>query len=388
METKVLLADFFGTNGAEVECASVRLGIAESSTDNEAILTGEGSLWALAQNLVVGEKGARNFLMLDDGATLTASSATLGNFLSSHSNQALLTGNLSTWTLGNSLTVGNIGPNNHLGVHNGALASAAFCFLGVEPSSSNNTIVVTGADSAWRTDESVIVGNRGRGNSVEIRDGGELFLDGDLFVGMFVSSAHNSIALFGPEARGLSIQGLVLGEQGAENYLTVQEGAFLSDEYAVIGREVTSSSNRVIISGSGSKWKHRSSLTIGENGPDNHVLIANGGHLCANSTHLGTEPSSTNNRLTVVNAELTLTNQFHTGLLEIVHGTVALQGGVGRINRIHLHEAATLELGPDFVLRKVNTIINDGRIVLQHPPPWEESVVITGRGVVEMLATN
>src|SRR6185369_15807929 len=68
------------SSGAQARDSDGYLGFDSSSSNNEALVTGSGSLWSSRSNLVVGNFGGGNRLTISNTATVSASNNVVVGF--------------------------------------------------------------------------------------------------------------------------------------------------------------------------------------------------------------------------------------------------------------------------------------------------------------------
>ncbi len=136
------------SNGARMVTGSYSsIGHESLSSDNEAVVTGPGSSWTSGiGDLFVGNLGRNNRLVVSEGGQVACFNGRIGDFFAGTSNNsAIVTGPGSTWSNANQLIVGNSGARNSLVVSNGGTVSAgAAVYIGFAPSATNNRAVVDG----------------------------------------------------------------------------------------------------------------------------------------------------------------------------------------------------------------------------------------------------
>ena len=74
---------------------------------------------------------------------------------------------------------------------------------------------------------------------------------------------------------------LVIGQSVGSTTLNIISPGALTNNSALIGEAVASSSNLVTVQNSGAIWHNAGSLTVGGSGPNNGVVISNGGRVVA-----------------------------------------------------------------------------------------------------------
>ncbi len=161
-----------------------------SSSNNSVVVAGDGSrlqviedgsLWVSSSRLYVGYEGSGNSLVISNGGAVANGFGRKDEFgfgyigftNTAANNSVLVTGTNSFWSINSSLYVGYQGSGNSLVISNGGeVASFIDGYIGEFPSSSNNSVLVTGMNSTWTNGQSLIVGNSGSGNSLTVADGG------------------------------------------------------------------------------------------------------------------------------------------------------------------------------------------------------------------------
>jgi len=186
------------SNGAVVADVAAILGNYPFTADkNTVLVTDPGSLWTNSNSLLVGNSGSGNQLIASNGAVVASLTANMGGGSSSKNNKALITGSDSLWTIKFDLLVGAYGNGNQLVVSNGAVVANASGYLSYLPGSSNNTAVVTGADSLWTNRADLYVGSSGSGNQLLLQDSGNASTSGSAYIGFDGGISNNLIHVDG-----------------------------------------------------------------------------------------------------------------------------------------------------------------------------------------------
>src|SRR6185503_17276746 len=121
--------------------------------------------------VTVGTNGSFTLLVLSDNSLLTNSAnGVIGLNLTAKSNEVRLTSGSARWLMGGDLIAGNNGSFNRLVVSNGAFVSDATGTVGSEsvggPVANSNIVVVTDAGSLWNNTNNLYVGLFGVGNQL------------------------------------------------------------------------------------------------------------------------------------------------------------------------------------------------------------------------------
>ncbi len=108
--------------------------------NNVALVTGAGSLWSNSSELYVGVSGSGNQLVVSNGGVVANGSGYLGYNSGANDNVVLITGANSLWSNRNDLLIGQLGSGNQLVVSNGSAVQAASGYVGRFPGSTNNIL--------------------------------------------------------------------------------------------------------------------------------------------------------------------------------------------------------------------------------------------------------
>jgi T5SS/PEP-CTERM-associated repeat protein len=324
--------------------------LGESFTTNiiDGVSTNAGPL------VTVGATGPYNFLLITNGARLTNGTSIVGDAEGADYNSALVTGTNSTWESTNNLIVGNTGRINQTSVLNGGTVRAGLVEIGWNESSFSNSVEVAGYSSMVSAGF-VRVGRSGSGNSLLIHDGGRVDSSGSLGS---LESATGNFAVVRDAGSLWQAPILNLGFSGQFNYIQVIDGADLWSNEAYIGKLNTASYNAAFISGSGSSWYVDQQLTIGSEGPNGSLHLADGAQLTANSITVGY--NSVGNALSFENAtliqnrfgRLTIGDQTNAYSNVVVFdgpnargsNTLVTVGNLGSFSRLVLQNSAQLDV--------------------------------------------
>jgi T5SS/PEP-CTERM-associated repeat protein len=154
-------------------------------------------VWSNTGNLYVGHSGPSCSLVVSNGAKVNSSVGELGLFASSSNNQAWVTGPGSVWTNRVSLLVGLNGSGNLLVVSNGGAIFSGDGVLGGNASSTNNMVWVTGVGSVWAAFEDFGVGANGSGNLLVITNGGTVVASNSFGLGSASTATNNRAVVDG-----------------------------------------------------------------------------------------------------------------------------------------------------------------------------------------------
>ena len=182
------------SNGGTVRTLGAAIGRNSTASNNKATVTGSNSLWINYYNLYVGSSGSGNSLVISNGGTVsdegTAGQVFIGANGSSSNNSVLVTGAGSLWTNRSELYVGGSGSGNSLVISNGGTVAVSSGYIGSSP---NNSALVTGAGSLWTNSSTLTV----RGGTLTVSDGGSLAASAISIAANAGSSGTLNIGRFG-----------------------------------------------------------------------------------------------------------------------------------------------------------------------------------------------
>ncbi|MFA6563651.1 MAG: autotransporter domain-containing protein [Verrucomicrobiia bacterium] len=326
---------------------------------NSVLVTGSGSLWSNAADVVVGAYNG-NGPPNSDRNSLTV---TNGGFV----------------LAGGDLYVGMYGSSNTLTIANGSRVFNGNGYIGYDGSfgGGNNSALVTGSGSLWSNAYDVVVGDfdgfgppNSSGNSLTVTNGGVVLAGGNLYVGKFGSSNTMIIAsggqVFNNGTGYIGLDGTRGG--GGNSVLVTGSGSLWSNAYDVILGDINNASGNSLMVTNGGVVLAGGNLTVGFYGSSNSLTIANGGTVMAASAVIGDNPS-TGNFITVSGGFLYATNGAGTGALDVRNGTLNMNGGTvtadlfyatnGANSAVNLN-GGTLSVGAAAVSNNVPFLIGDG----------------------------
>ena len=148
------------------------------SSSNKVVVTGAGSIWSNAADLVIGHGNgsSSNSLTISAGGIVYNNYGTIGKDYTANNNMVLVTGSGSIWTNALDLYVGETGCFNSLTIASGGMVYSANAVIGSDANANNNRVLVTGTGSGWTNSGDLWVGWNGSSNSLTPRQqrlGGE-----------------------------------------------------------------------------------------------------------------------------------------------------------------------------------------------------------------------
>jgi T5SS/PEP-CTERM-associated repeat protein len=177
----------------------------------------------------------------------------------------------------------------------------------------------------WSTSHDVIrVGGEGVGNSLAIRDGGQV-LDGYGDIGEKLFASNNSVLVTGSGSVWSNSGGMGVGGYGSGCSLVISNGGQVfggGGDATTIGNVSSTNWVRVV---DGGLWQN-TTLTVGNQGSSNSVVIA-GGSVSATNVVVGADSPTCNNVLELDSGTVTVTNNG-SGVLEVRNGELVVNGGM------------------------------------------------------------
>src|SRR6185503_3441109 len=224
------------------------IGLNANAKSNGVQLLAASARWRMGGSLFIGSNGALSRLVVSNGAFLEDNNGLLASRAASSNNFALITGGGSLWSNRSELTVGSFGRNNQMIVSNGGWVANLFGYLGRQAGSSNNFTLVTSSGSVWSNQFDMYVGFNEQSNRLVIEAGGLAHCDSG-YVGDFGSASNNEALVTGPGSLWTNRSSLTIGSQAGRNRLIVSNGATVWSGTGLMGGISTASSNQVVVTG-------------------------------------------------------------------------------------------------------------------------------------------
>jgi T5SS/PEP-CTERM-associated repeat protein len=313
-------------------------GVGVYGTNNMAVLTGTGSIWT---NSSVTINGNGNSLIIANGGRVMGLGGSLGDSAGASNNTLLVTDADTRWVMSGTFYAGDYGKSNSLIVANGAIISGGELSIGYYGGSENNSVWVGGSGTRWTNITGLYMGTSGgSSNRLTITDGGRVAVAGNATVGysgsnnIAVVNGTNSIWTVGTVGGGQSAD---VGHRGSGNLLVLTNGGslFSLGFGGIVGYNGTASNNTAVVTGAGSVWSNRQYLIVGEAGSGNQLNIADGGSVIADTTYMGGYwNAGSNNGIAISGSGSLLTNSAN-----IVIGTY------GPGNRIVISDGGSVITG-------------------------------------------
>ena len=300
-----------------VYCGNGVIGSNSAAIGNSVLVTDAGSAWSNRLALTVGCFGSANNLVIINGGWLVSgySKLALSNYVgyASDNNRVLVSGTGSVWTALNPINIGYQGSANSLIISNGGQVADPLGAVGFATGSASNTVLIMGMGSTWTNSGNVFVGYSGTGNSLTITNGGRV-LDSTAYIGYSAGSSNNTVMFTGTGASWNHRGGLILGYSGGNNRLLMTDGSVMGggrdQSPSYLGVNSSSSNNSALVTGAGTVWSNSSSFFVGNAGSGNSLVVSNGAHLFSFGTVLGSATFSANNGATITGSGSVLSNSF------------------------------------------------------------------------------
>jgi len=300
-------------------------------------LTGAGTYWTNTGEFHFGDSSQISEMTVSNGAVVFAARlGSIGRASSANVNTVTVTDPGSMWVNAGGLFVGRDGSRNQLLVNNGGAVTATNLFIGIQPTATNNRVVVNGGTLRVTNPAGTSVLEPRRGTNqlvsglveadrlVVTNTTGKFELLGGTLVtrGAFINngSAMNVGESVGGSALwdvrpGLSEHfvnsSVMVGNASSSNQLLVSSGALLTNNgFGNIGFNAGAVGNGATVTGSGSRWHLGNNLLVGSNGESSRLLVSDGGLVNNNSGILGNGASSSNNLALVTGTGSLWTNRF------------------------------------------------------------------------------
>ena len=214
-------------------------------------------------------------------------------------NQLNVSGSSTVLTNSSQLIVGNLGSSNSMVISGGADVFAAEGYVGnifrFDGNAIGNTVLVTDSGSTLSNAGIFNVGFEGTGNQLTVSNQAR-FVTEDLIVGngstFAVSSLVASNAVLVTSNASMTVNDdLTIGFNGRYNSMTIADGGRLTSSNAYIGVQSEAFGNTVLVIGTGATWTNTGELVVSVSAnnevdsrePNNSLTVANGGTLTAPS---------------------------------------------------------------------------------------------------------
>lgn len=360
---------------------------------------------------IVGSNTFADALLIEDNGMLSSQSGVLGYTAASTNNGVVVSGTGSVWTVEGPLYTGFSGAGNGLVIRNGGQIANGAAYVGYNPGSSNNTVLVSDPGSLWNNNGAAnfFFGYSGAGNSLIISNGGSvtMFSGYQSFVGYNASSSNNAVVITG-SGSVWSNEDLYFGYWGSSNSLVVASGGKLAVTYGffemgpfgsanslvvsnggqvlVSNGFVDGTNNSVLITGTGSVWSNGYDLELVSYGARDTLVISNGGLVVDNVANLGGSSNGSSMMARVAdgaiwrNTSLSVGNQGQSNSLVVAGGSVYAASLVVGAASATCDNILELDSGSVIVTNAGATgalEVRDGQLILKGGTLQADTLVIT-----------
>jgi T5SS/PEP-CTERM-associated repeat protein len=302
-----------------------------------------------AQNLYVGSNAANETTNFTSGTNAFASIYVgyTNNWAFSATNNLLTVSGAGTVLTNSSyFYVGFNGSDNRLIISDGGQVISGTGSLGSSSTSTNNSVLVTGTNSRW-TLQKFTTGTQSHANSLVISNGGQVKVTGMLTE---VLSSSNRILVTGVGSR-LDVSSLYFGYQNKSgNSLVISNGATVAASFTFIG--TASSSNSVLVTGTGSLFTNDDlTIGLGISSSGNRMVVSNGGKVISGFLTIGA--GSSRYASSPPPGSVDPTSVLVTGTNSLLIATNSLTVGVDSDNnRLTVADGGSVSVGQDLIINQ------------------------------------
>jgi T5SS/PEP-CTERM-associated repeat protein len=261
-------------------------------------------------DLYVGSITYGNAMIVTNNGLVQDDRGLIGYGSGASNNSVTVSGTNSAWSNAGALSVGGEGSGNALSVtHGGRVVNGSLGTVGSGSDAFGNTVAVAGTNSTWINSAWLYVGGEGSSNSLSIADGGRVENTGGT-IGAWGNASFNTVAVRGSGSVWSSSDTLIAGASGSGNSLIIADGGQVQNTVGYIGYGRETFANTVTVDGAGSVWSNIGTpgntnrvirfFTVGAEGRGNALSIRNGGRVeNAETASIGFEGSASNNTVSV-----------------------------------------------------------------------------------------
>ncbi|HTS19079.1 MAG TPA: hypothetical protein VMP11_16005, partial [Verrucomicrobiae bacterium] len=257
------------------------------------IISGITSNWVGNGFYNVGSNTFSDALLVLSGGVLSNANGLLGYTATASNNSVVVGGTGSTWRSATNLYVGFSGSGNRITLTNGGRVFDQAGTMGFTNANGNGALI-TGSSSMWSNAVFLYVGYNGAGNEVVVSNGGTLWA-GTSYLADGALSSNNQVSVTGTGSVWATTNAVYVGYNGTANAVLVSGAGLVKDLSVYLGYSETSGSNTVVVSGAGSVFSNAFNTFLGVDGPDNQLTVSNGAYAFDESAIIGFTNSSFGN---------------------------------------------------------------------------------------------
>ncbi len=186
-----------------------------------------------------------------------------------------------------------------------------------------------------------------------------------------------------------------IGTNLGNTTLYVTNGGVLQHGAGIVGQATTSDTNTVVVGGPGAQWSLTNTLTVGESGSENRLIVATGGAVTSSTLIAGAQAASTTNLVQIDGGTVTSTTatDIRRGTLALNSGTLnagllRLTNSAGRINfngGTLITTGASISNAQPFVVGQSGSATSIWNANLSAAPTTVQSNLVIGAGAPGVL---
>jgi T5SS/PEP-CTERM-associated repeat protein len=315
-----ILSDTSGGSIEVVVTNDVVLGSQNTSSNNQLLVSGVASVLT-AQDLIVGSNGSANSMIISNSAVVFVNNSFNEGGGTSSNNITTIASNAVLAVTGDIYLSGGNGSGNQFNVLGGSLGSGLSLFSDVANGNgpgSNNSILISNSASILQLTQDFFFGSGGQNDALTISDGATVINRGAYLDSATNGTAGNTILVTGAGTAWTNGADFILGQNGSGNLMTISSNATVvaygSSNGIVIGQNASSSSNSMVVAGSSTLSDGGSGtadLFVGYGGSSNSLTVSDNSLVSVMGASFGTVigySNSANNNSIKVTGSSTLTD--------------------------------------------------------------------------------
>ncbi len=394
---------FIGTNGAlninhssVVDAEYLYMGLSSNDISATITLNSAGTVLNISEDAYIGTNGSDNVVTINDGATFSFGSLTVGAVTNSSDNVVNVNDG-GTLSSGSGTNIAVLGDDNAVNINNGGILqitgdanyntvadqgvtmnNGSVLEVGGTLTDDNNKLeegityrldnTISSNTASWNVTPSnqVYIGESTDNNRLEIVGGTTQTLY-SIDVGSEDLSDSNDLVVEGTGSR-LDASNIAIGFSGDNNTFQILNGASANISGNLrIGQESNSVDNAAVISGTGSTLTVAGNILVGNDGSGNSLTVTSNGTVNAESDVVigagATTPGDDNELSVLSNGTMQVTGDLvvgrngdnNTALINGSNATLAVKenlivGENGTGNRLEISNQGNVEISSDLIV--------------------------------------